>query len=102
MHEDGESLEAEVEVLEARVRALEDELETLEALRSARASVLQSVQRARRRPPHEGEPPWVVWRLLAVTAGLVLVVSGAWALDETLGSVAIVGALALLIWESAA
>lgn len=102
MREDAELLEAEVEALEARVRALEAEVEARAALRRAQAVALQAVRRARREPRHEGEPPWVVWRLLASTVGLVLVVSGAWALDETLGSMAIVGALALLIWEAAA
>lgn len=102
MREDAEPLEAEVEALEARVRALEEEVEARSSLRSARAAALQAVRRARRKPRDEGEPAWVAWRLLASTVGLVLVVSGAWALHETLGSVAIVSALALLIWEAAA
>lgn len=102
MRDDAEPLEAEVEALEARVLALEAQVDARETLRSARASALQAVRRARRRPRDEGEPAWVAWRLLASTVGLVLVVSGAWALDETLGSVAMASALALLIWEAAA
>lgn len=102
MREDAEPLEAEVEALEACVQALEADVEARASLRSARARALQAVRRARRQPRDEGEPAWVVWRLLASTVGLALVVSGAWGLGETPGSVAIVLALALLIWEAAA
>ncbi|MEW6432155.1 MAG: hypothetical protein AB1730_11670 [Myxococcota bacterium] len=102
MQEDGELLEADVDALAVQVAALEAEVEARRALRSERAAALQAVKKARRLPRDEGEPAWVAWRLLATAAGLVLVVGGAWALDQSLGSVAIVGALALLIWEAAA
>lgn len=102
-----DQLTREVDALAAQVEALERELDARDAGRHALGRLLSTARRRRLslspdEGPLGGEAATTAWRLLVSVVGLVLVVSGAWGLDQTLGSAALVGTLAFLIYEAVA
>jgi hypothetical protein len=102
MRPGADELERALERLSGEVEELEVQVAARQAQRAQWASALQGLLRARRRlTPEEGGASWAGFRLVGMGVGLVLAIGGAWALDQTLGSAAIVAAFALIIWEAA-
>jgi hypothetical protein len=103
--DESDQLASEVDALSARVEDLERELEARDAGRHALGRLLSTARRRRLSlSPDEGllggEAAATAWRLIVAVVGWVLIISGAWGLDQSLGSGAIVGALAFLIYEA--
>lgn len=100
-------LASEVDALTAQVEALERELEARDAGRRTLGRLSSTAKRRRLslspdEGPLGGEAATRAWRLIVAVVGLVLVVSGAWGLDQALGSASLVAALAFLIYEAVA
>ncbi|MEW5740945.1 MAG: hypothetical protein AB1938_18640 [Myxococcota bacterium] len=105
--DESSQLEHEVAALSAHVAELEAQVEARERYRAALHEASVAIHKLRRHLPRDegplgGEASTEAWRVVVTALALVPVISGAWGLDQTVGSAAIVGALALLIWEAAA
>jgi len=105
--DESETLAHDVEALAAEVQELEAQLEAREAHRHELSRLQVHARRlwkglAPDEGPLGGEAATTAWRLVVAVVGWVLVIAGAYGLSETLGSAAIVAALAFFITEAAA
>ncbi len=99
-----ENLEEILRATEARVAALEADLAPRQHAEADARHLLGQLTKRRQRVQQRGVPMWEgaqrgALRMVVLAAGCVALIAGATALDETLGGVAIVTSMGLLVLE---
>lgn len=100
----GEGLEETLRATEARVSALEASVASRQTAEAEALRLLGQLTRRRQRAQQRGVPMWEgaqrgALRMVVLAAGCAALITGATALDETLGGVAIVTSMGLLVLE---